>query len=178
MQHLEKNFYVDETVKFLNLYDKQKRKITFIGAGVGIKNDDIELLDWCGIAFYHPNGSNKNGNGYWSLLGKECLDLILLQSYKYKPEKIYVCNQIAFYIMKAIFSSKVKEKEVVKIVKRMKPVTHKGYRGCNGIYQTKQKVGNLVKDMLRTKISQENISKILQGRLYDLKREEIFEAKI
>lgn len=178
MQGLDRNFYVDESVRFLNLYDKQKRKITLIGAGVGIKNENVELLDWCGIAFYQPNGNNKNENSYWSLLGKKCLELILFQSSNYKPEKIYVCNQIAFYIMKAIFSYKIHEKEIVKIVKRMKAVTHKGYKGYNGIYQTKQKVGKLVKSMLKTKISQENISKILQGRLYDLKREEIFEARI
>ncbi|MEM5834734.1 MAG: hypothetical protein QXQ69_02705 [Candidatus Aenigmatarchaeota archaeon] len=171
------NFYVDESVKTLNLQDKQKRKITIIGAGVGIKTDNVELLDWRGIAYYQPNGNNKfkNGNGYWSLLGKETLELILNKSHDYKPEKVYVCNQIAFYVMKAALSFKSPTREIKSLVKRMVPVTHRGYRGYNGIYKTKQKVGKLVKRKLTVKLSSEDIAKILQGMLYDLRRREMIE---
>lgn len=171
------NFYVDESVKSLNLQDKQKRKITLIGAGVGIKTDSVELLDWRGIAYYQPNGDNKfkNGNGYWCLLGKETLDLILAKSCEYKPERVYVCNQIAFFVMKAILSFKKPTREIKSLVKRIIPVTHRGYKGYDGIYKTKQRVGKLVKGKLKFKLSPEDTAKILQGMLYDLRRGEIIE---
>ncbi|MEM5883186.1 MAG: hypothetical protein QXQ77_03015 [Candidatus Aenigmatarchaeota archaeon] len=133
------NLYVDESVKTLIFLLCLSCKFNLIGAGVGIKTDNVELLDWRGIAYYQPNGNNKckNGNGYWSLLGKETLELILNKSHDYKPEKVYVCNQIAFYVMKAAISFKTPTKEIKSLVKRMVPVTHRDYRGYNGIYKTK-----------------------------------------
>jgi hypothetical protein len=179
MQSLDRNFYVDESIRFLNLHNSQKRKITLIGAGIGIKNENVELIDWCGIAFYQPNGNNKNGNGYWTILGKECFDLIFLRAREYRPEKIYVCNQIAFYIMKAIISYKKSSRQLCSIVKSMKPVIHKEYRRYNNeIYKTKQKVGNLVKKKLKVSLSKEEIIKILEGKLYDIKRKEIINLKL
>jgi len=182
MECWDGNFYIDETIHYLRIpEDKYNRKISLIGAGVGIKNESVELLDWCGIGFYyvktnHTNKS-KNGNGYWNFLGKQCLELILAQKSKFSPNKIYICNQIAFYVMKAIFSLD-SSREVKSLIKKMCPVIHRAYKHENGIYQAKQKVGKLVKKKFRIKISTEEIAKILRGRLYDIKRKEIISIKI
>jgi len=48
-------------------------------------------------------------------------------------------------------------------------VTHREYRNQNGIYRTKQAVGKLVKDELKVKISPDDIARILEGKLYDVK---------
>jgi len=183
MECWDGNFYVDETIHYLRIpEDKYNRKISLIGAGVGVKNESVELLDWCGIAFYRAKTNqanrNKNGNGYWNFLGNQCLQLILmLQKNKFRPNKIYVCNQIAFYIMRAVLSTKP-NKEIKSLVKKMRPVIHRAYKHENGIYQAKQKVGKLVKKKLRIKLSPKEIAEILKGRLYDIKTKELISIKI
>ncbi len=178
MRCWDENFYVDETIREVKIpKDKHNRKITLIGAGIGIKNDDVELIDWCGIAFYYvKNNGKKNGNGYWSILGKKCLEMIVEQTKKYKPEKIYICNQIAFYTLKSICYLNLNSSYVKNLIKKMKPVTQTDYRG-NGIYKTKQKVGRLVKKNLGVEISTEDFEKILKGKLFDLKTGELFNLR-
>jgi len=51
----------------------------------------------------------------------------------------------------------------------MRPVTHREYRGYNGVYRAKQAVGKMVSEKLKVKISPDNAAKILEGRLYDVK---------
>ncbi len=176
MRGWDGNFYIDEAIRFLKIPDDERqRKITLIGAGIGIKNETVELIDWCGIGFYRAKkneNKNKSGNDYWNYLGKQCLNLILEQ--EYRPEKIYICNQIAFYVMRAILSSRPR-KELKCLAKKLMPVSHRAYKGENGIYQAKQKVGKRLREKLKVKISPEDMGKILQGRLYDLKKREIIQ---
>ena len=189
----DSNLYVDEAIGSYRLQRDQLdgRHLELIGAGVGIKDGNVELVDWRGISYYKKahnlnnvnvkNGSNKNngngsnGNGYWLALGGMCLDMLLHEFSDLRPDKIYICNQIAFYVMQAAattdVSSTSSSKKLRSMLKNMRPVTHREYRGYNGVYRAKQAVGKMVSEKLKVKIFPEDAAKILEGRLYDVRNE-------
>jgi len=173
----DRNLYVDEALRYFSIpKDKEGRTITMIGAGVGLKEG---LLDWCGIAYYYKNdaekGNGKNSNGYWRVLGKQCLQLIVNEYFKLRAERVYICNQIAFYVMQAAATNGLvmQERKIKHLLKSIKPVTHRRYRNNNGIYKAKQDVGKKVRRKLDVKISPEHIKRILEGKLYDIRHERL-----
>lgn len=206
----DRYFYVDEAIRSISA--PNGKKITLMGAGLGVRYDKTKLRDWCAIAYHNE----KNGeNGYWNVLGDKCLELILDECSKSKPDKIYVCSPTAFFVMRSLVTANLPRRQSEFLTKAIKPICkdrymnhnhlykslmkaigsaglsptqsriiskvirsvyYKPYRRHGELYKTKQEVGRMARDKLdeageklKTNISQEDMAKILEGRLYDIR---------
>ena len=175
-------FYVDESVNGL------EKGITVIGAGVGIRQGCVKLLDYCAIAYKKNNRysyCNGNGNGYWRTLALQSLRLIEAQHDAYRPSQIYVCNHTHVHIDRVINAMKASSKSskenptklttdqlkelenFQKLFDKMCAVTSDNV--SRNIYRAKQEVGDEVKKKIAVKIKKEDEMGVLEGRILDLK---------
>jgi len=167
-------FYADEAERFLWLKDKRGRFLTAMGAGLGIKDGSIKLLDWCGILYY-PRVQQKNGNGYWYLLGQQFLELLEEYYSKYEPSKIYICEQIGIYVEKAMKSNGIDRTKIIPegCIERIN--RHCKKRNASA-YKAKEEVGWSVKKCLHVELSEDILKEVLKGMAYDIKSKNCFKS--